>query len=181
MQSFCRWKLLERACCFWSIFENSNPPPTWGLRKVFFCVKFPKKKPKTIFFSPKRLFQVFRLSTREMSFSNLALFENAQNLRDKFWNLVCENRVLASKRAPFCFWRFCCRFTSIRRKPMEPFPRAQKKLEAQNKSFRKSLKLAFFKCFGGLKHQFFLQIFIKRLCGIGSSASSRLSLRSSPS
>ena len=76
-----------------------------GAQKTFFCVKFPKTKPKTIFFSPKRLFQVFRLSTREMSLCNLALFENAQNLRDKFWNLVCENRVLASKRAPFCFWR----------------------------------------------------------------------------
>ena len=95
---------MERVCCFWSIFENSDPPYL-GAQKSFFCVKFPKTKPKTIFFSPKRLFQVFRLSTREMSFSNLALFENAQNLRDKFWNLVCENRVLASKRAPFCFWR----------------------------------------------------------------------------
>ena len=86
-------------------FWEFGPPPYMRAQKSFFCVKIPKTKPKTIFFSPKGLFQVFRLSTREMSFSNLALFENAQNLRDKFWNLVPENRVLASKRAPFYFWR----------------------------------------------------------------------------
>ena len=65
-------------------FLGIRTPPYMEAQKSFFCVKFPKTKPKTIFFSPKRLFQVFRLSTREMSFSNLALFENAQNLRDKF-------------------------------------------------------------------------------------------------
>ena len=48
------------------------------------CVKIPKTKPKTISNLPKRVFQVFRLSTRTMFFSNLPLFENAQNLRDKF-------------------------------------------------------------------------------------------------
>ena len=71
-------------CCFCAIFGNSNPLPYMGAQKSFFCVKFPKTKPKTIFFLPKRHFQVFRLSTREMSFSNLALFEIAQNLRDEF-------------------------------------------------------------------------------------------------
>ena len=80
-------------------------PPYMGAQKTFFCVKFPKTKPKTISNLPKRLFQVFRLSTRKMFFSNLPLLENAQNLRDKFWNLACENRILGSDRAPFCFWR----------------------------------------------------------------------------
>ena len=102
---------------FWQIQKNVKgyvaferfwrflPSPYMRAQKTFYCVNFQKTKPKTIFFSPKRHFQVFRLSTREMSFSNLALFENAQNLRDKIWNLVREKRVLASKRAPFCFWR----------------------------------------------------------------------------
>ena len=97
--------LFLKAMLHLSDFGDFYHPPYMGAQKTFFCVNFPKTKPKTISNSPKRLFQVFRLSTREMSFSNLALFENAQNLRDKFWNLVCENRVLASKRAPFCFWR----------------------------------------------------------------------------
>ena len=76
-----------------------------GAQKSVFCVKFPKTKPKTIFFCPKRVFLIFRLSSRDKSFCNLAMFENAQNLRDKFWNLVCENRVLGPKRTHFCFWR----------------------------------------------------------------------------
>ena len=76
-------------------------PPYMSAQKTFFCVKFPKTKPKTIFFSPKRLFQVFRFSTLEMSLCDLALFENAQNLRDKFWNLVCGNRDLGAKGAAF--------------------------------------------------------------------------------
>ena len=59
------------------------PLPYMGAQKTSFCVNFPKTKPKTISTSSKRLFQVFRLSTLEMSFSNWALFENAQNLRDK--------------------------------------------------------------------------------------------------
>ena len=66
-----------------SDFGDFYPPPYMGAQKTFFCVNFPKTKPKTISNSPKRLFQVFRLSTLEMSLSNLALFENAQNLRDK--------------------------------------------------------------------------------------------------
>ena len=86
-------------------FLGIRNPPYMEAQKSFFCVKFPKTKPKTIFFSPKRHFQVFRLSTREMSFSNLALFENAQNLRDKIWDLVSENRNSSSERARFCFWR----------------------------------------------------------------------------
>ena len=74
-------------------------------QKSFFCVKFPKTKPNSIFFSPKGLFQVFRLSTREIPFSDLALFEKAQNVRDKIWDLVSEKRNSSSERARFCFWR----------------------------------------------------------------------------
>ena len=94
----------QRPCADLLIFGNSDPPLHGG-SKIFFCVDFPKTKPKTISNSPKRLFQVFRLSTREIPFSNLALFEKAQNLRDKIWDLVSENRNSGSEHTPFCFWR----------------------------------------------------------------------------
>ena len=56
-----------RICSFLGIL---TPPPHMGAQKNFFCVDFPKTKPKTISNLPKRLFQVFRLSTREWPFSN---------------------------------------------------------------------------------------------------------------
>ena len=80
-------------------------PPNMGAQKSVLCVNFPKTKPKTILNIPKRPFLIFRLWSREKSLCDLALFENAQNLHDKFWNLACKNRFLASKRATFCFWR----------------------------------------------------------------------------
>ena len=44
--------------------------------------------------------------SQENSFEQIQKYSKMTILiRDKFWNLVCENRVLASKRAPFCFWR----------------------------------------------------------------------------
>ena len=95
-------KAVVHSCDFW---EFESLPPYMGAQKTFFCVKFPKTKPNAISNLPKRLFQVFRFSTLEMSLSNLALFENAQNVRDKVWNLVSENRNSGSERAPFCFWR----------------------------------------------------------------------------
>ena len=61
--------------------------------------------PKTISNLPKRLFQVFRLTPLEIPFSNLVLIEKAQNLRDKIWVLVSENRNSSSEHARFCFWR----------------------------------------------------------------------------
>ena len=69
---------------FCSFLTIRTPPPNMGAQKTFFCVNFPRTKPKPILNSPKRLFQVFRFSTREMSLCNLAMFENAQNLHDKF-------------------------------------------------------------------------------------------------
>ena len=81
---------------------DCTPAHTWA-QKTFFCVKFPKTKLNTIFFSPKRLLQVFRLSVRKIFLCNLAMFENAQNLHDKFLNLVCESRVLGSYPTTFCF------------------------------------------------------------------------------
>ena len=95
---------LQKSYATFERFWRFLPPPIHGGSKNFFCVKFPKTKPKTVLNSPKRLFQVFWLSTLEMSLSNLALFENAQNFRDKIWNLVSENRNLGSELAPFCFW-----------------------------------------------------------------------------
>ena len=85
-------------CSFLGILTR---PHYMGAQKTFFCVDFPK----TISKLPKRLFQVFRLSTREIPFSNLALFEKVQILRDKIWDLVSENRNSSSERARFCFWR----------------------------------------------------------------------------
>ena len=76
-----------------------------GAQKSFFCVKFPKTKPKKISNFPKRVFSTFRFPSLDKSLCNLALFENAQNLRDKFWNLVCENRISSPERTHFCFWR----------------------------------------------------------------------------
>ena len=86
-----------------------------GAQKTFFCVKFPKTKLNSIFFSPKRLFPVFRLSTREMSFCNLALFENAQNLRDKFLGEKSKKlkKSFGRKENRFrtCFWKLCTKKT----------------------------------------------------------------------
>ena len=90
-----------RLCDFWNFW----PPPNIGAQKSFFCVKFPKTKPKTISNFPKRVFSTFRFPSLDKSLCNLALFENAQNLRDKFWNLVCENRISSPERTHFCFWR----------------------------------------------------------------------------
>ena len=100
----------NKSCVDICSFLRNRTPSNTGAQKSFFCIKFPKTKPNSISNSPKRLFQVFRLSTRKMFFSNLPLFENAQNLRDKFWNLVCENRILGSDRAaPFFFEDFLSR------------------------------------------------------------------------
>ena len=60
------------SCHFWE-FE----PPYMGAQKNFFLRKFSKNKAECDFN------QVFRFSTLEMCLSNLALFENAQNVRDK--------------------------------------------------------------------------------------------------
>ena len=73
-------------------------PPLHGGSKNFFLCKVSKNKAENDFELAQTTFQVFRVSTRERSFSNLAFFENAQNL-------VCKNCFLASNRAPFCFWR----------------------------------------------------------------------------
>ena len=86
-------------------FLPPPPHPNMGAQTSFFCVKFPKTKPKTISNSPKRLLSIFRFSSRDKSLCNLAMFENAQNLRDKFWNLVFENRILGPRPTHFCFWR----------------------------------------------------------------------------
>ena len=85
-------------------FLRKRTPPNMGNQKSFFCVNFPKTKKKTISNSPKRLFPIFGFSSRDKSLCNLAMFENAQNLRDKFWNPVCKNRNLGPERTPFYFW-----------------------------------------------------------------------------
>ena len=91
-------KAVWRFAHFWEI----DPLHQHGSLKRFFCVKFCRKRFRNY---PNDFFRYFNFQHVKCYLVICHCFENGLHLRDKFWNLVCENHILSSERASFCFWR----------------------------------------------------------------------------